>query len=260
MTEIKEKHKQKFKERGITLIALVITIIVLLILAGVAISALTGDSGILSNAEKAKADYKVAEEKELEMIQEWSDMINEKSGNESSEDSSGEGIGDNNNEEVTTISVKDLQINKNDSRALEITLPSSMDASEISYKSSDSTRVYVNDEGKVSGQEAGEATISIIYRGETVATCEVKVIGITIEGNDVELWEGETLQLSVTSTVEGNIIYTSSDETIFTVSNTGLIKAQSIGQAYLTVTCGEYQDVKNVEIYESSAGGGGEWR
>ena len=41
-------------EKGITLIALVITIIVLLILAGVALAMLTGDSGILTNADNAK--------------------------------------------------------------------------------------------------------------------------------------------------------------------------------------------------------------
>ena len=40
--------------RGITLIALVITIIVLLILAGVTIAALSGDNGILQNGTKAK--------------------------------------------------------------------------------------------------------------------------------------------------------------------------------------------------------------
>ncbi len=42
------------KEKGITLIALVITIIVLLILAGVAIATLTGDNGILTKAVSAK--------------------------------------------------------------------------------------------------------------------------------------------------------------------------------------------------------------
>ena len=41
-------------EKGITLIALVITIIVLLILAGVSISMLTGENGILNQAAKAK--------------------------------------------------------------------------------------------------------------------------------------------------------------------------------------------------------------
>ncbi len=41
-------------QRGITLIALVITIIVLLILAGVSIAMLTGNNGILSNAREAQ--------------------------------------------------------------------------------------------------------------------------------------------------------------------------------------------------------------
>lgn len=41
--------------KGITLIALVITIIVLLILAGITIAMLTGENGILSNATKSKA-------------------------------------------------------------------------------------------------------------------------------------------------------------------------------------------------------------
>lgn len=54
--------KQKKRSRGITLIALVITIIVLLILAGVSISMLTGENGILDRTTKTvdetiKGDY-----------------------------------------------------------------------------------------------------------------------------------------------------------------------------------------------------------
>ena len=47
-------------QRGITLIALVITIIVLLILAGVSIAMLTGDNGILSNADRAGRETAIA--------------------------------------------------------------------------------------------------------------------------------------------------------------------------------------------------------
>ena len=47
--------KERLKtHKGITLIALVITIIVLLILAGVTIATLTGDNGILTKAQNAK--------------------------------------------------------------------------------------------------------------------------------------------------------------------------------------------------------------
>ena len=48
------KKSQLKQNKGITLIALIITIIVLLILAGVTIAALSGPNGILSNADKAK--------------------------------------------------------------------------------------------------------------------------------------------------------------------------------------------------------------
>lgn len=51
-------------QKGITLIALVITIIVLLILAGVAIAMLTGDNGIITNAQKSRSNttYRTADE------------------------------------------------------------------------------------------------------------------------------------------------------------------------------------------------------
>ena len=47
--------KLKFESnRGITLIALVITIIILLILAGISISMLTGENGLIKNARKGQ--------------------------------------------------------------------------------------------------------------------------------------------------------------------------------------------------------------
>ena len=59
---IKNTIKQK---QGITLIALVITIIVLLILAGITIATLTGDNGLLTKAGKAKETAEIGEEKEI---------------------------------------------------------------------------------------------------------------------------------------------------------------------------------------------------
>ena len=50
--------------KGITLIALVITIIVLLILAGVSLATLTGENGILGQANKAKTESTIGKEKE----------------------------------------------------------------------------------------------------------------------------------------------------------------------------------------------------
>ena len=59
---------KRLNNKGITLIALVITIIVLLILAGVTIATLTGENGILTRASDAKVETRgatVEEEKEL---------------------------------------------------------------------------------------------------------------------------------------------------------------------------------------------------
>ena len=60
---MKEKEQLK-KENAITLIALLITIIVLLILAGVTIAALTGDNGIITRANQAKEETEKAGAKE----------------------------------------------------------------------------------------------------------------------------------------------------------------------------------------------------
>ncbi len=51
-------------KRGITLIALIVTIIVLLILAGVTIATLTGENGILTKANTAKIETAIGSVKE----------------------------------------------------------------------------------------------------------------------------------------------------------------------------------------------------
>ena len=60
---MKFKGKMR-KKQGITLISLVVTIIVLLILAGVTIAALTGENGILNRAAEAKEKTEEAQRKE----------------------------------------------------------------------------------------------------------------------------------------------------------------------------------------------------
>jgi len=54
------KDYRLMKNRGITLIALVVTIIVLLVLAGISISMLTGQNGILNRASEAKEKTEIA--------------------------------------------------------------------------------------------------------------------------------------------------------------------------------------------------------
>ena len=64
------------KNKGITLIALVITIIVLLILAGVSIAMLTGQNGILTQAQKAKSETENAAKNEAAILDEYNKYLN----------------------------------------------------------------------------------------------------------------------------------------------------------------------------------------
>ena len=71
---MKRKKREKHT-RGITLIALVITIIVLLILAGVSIATLTGENGILTQAQNAKNETEEAEAQEKEELKNQNSLI-----------------------------------------------------------------------------------------------------------------------------------------------------------------------------------------
>ena len=57
--------KEKFKNKGITLIALIITIIVMLILTGVTLSITLGDNGLVNKAKEATTQTQVAMDREL---------------------------------------------------------------------------------------------------------------------------------------------------------------------------------------------------
>ena len=65
------------KEKGITLIALVITIIVLLILAGITIASLSGENGILTRAQEARNKTIEAQEQEEQTLKEMEDYMDE---------------------------------------------------------------------------------------------------------------------------------------------------------------------------------------
>ena len=63
------------KQKGITLIALVITIIILLILAGVSIAMLTGENGILKKAQLAKEITDQKQEEENDILKQYEDLL-----------------------------------------------------------------------------------------------------------------------------------------------------------------------------------------
>lgn len=79
------KSKKKKLNEGITLIALVVTIVVLLILAGVSIQMLGGEDGIITQAVEAKDKNKIEAIKERINLWKTNEKINELAGGSSTE-------------------------------------------------------------------------------------------------------------------------------------------------------------------------------
>lgn len=77
---MKRRTKKFDRNKGITLIALVITIVVLLILAGVTIATLTGDNGLLKRAQDAKNKTEQAQKDEQNILNNYEDKLNEYTG------------------------------------------------------------------------------------------------------------------------------------------------------------------------------------
>ena len=69
-------NKQMLKQKGITLVALVITIVILLILAGISIAQLTGN-GLFKNAKLAKEKYENEQSREKSTLGDYEDTINQ---------------------------------------------------------------------------------------------------------------------------------------------------------------------------------------
>ena len=65
---MEQKEKKRQTNKGITLIALVVTIVVLIILATVSINTVLGDNGIISRAQKARDSYSNSQKSEDEQM------------------------------------------------------------------------------------------------------------------------------------------------------------------------------------------------
>lgn len=72
-------QKKIKKESGITIVALVVTIIVLIILAGISISLLLGENGIVTKAKQAKENTELAKTEEERQLNELYEQLDKQS-------------------------------------------------------------------------------------------------------------------------------------------------------------------------------------
>lgn len=164
-------------KNGITLIALVITIIVLLILAGVSISLVTGDNGIATKAREASSQTQIAKEQEEKDLQKIYNFIDDAendnlSGGDTETDGSDETTGDN----ETDGSDETTEDNENEA-ALEVSLNCTLEGGYF-------TLGYI---------VSGDVTISNVKEEDYPLTIEYYV--------DNELYDSETLTTGTTTSI-----------------------------------------------------------
>ena len=272
--------KQNLKERvkskkGVTLIALVITIIVLLILAGVTIATLTGDNGILTKAQSTKIQSERASIKEQIELAVVASRINDNLDasidttvletelneiNGLNIESKGQGDDlpwtvtakgfkfqikeDGTIEEVNGISLSatKLKIITGETETINATLTEGVTGT-ITWESSNNSLVTVNNGTVTAVGNSGTVTIKAKC-GSYEATCEVtivqKVTKITLSASSTTVKEGSTLQLTIgTEPSSGEIEkieFSSSKESVATVSNSGVVTGVAVGNATITAT------------------------
>jgi len=149
--------------------------------------------------------------------------------------------------EVTGVSLNKttLSLNIGQSEQLSATVtPNDATDKSVTWSTSDTNIAIVN-QGLVTGVAAGTATITA-KAGSKTATCSVTVVsssvvtGVTLSVNTLNLAVGANGQLTATvqpsNAANKSVTWTTSDSSIATVTQDGLVKGVAAGTATITVT------------------------
>ena len=138
---------------------------------------------------------------------------------------------------------------RNTVRLLSTLKPDNAGSKDVFFTSSDETVAYVDGDGVVTGLEAGEVTITCasVSNPSVKDTCTVTVHrmadNVYILGDAWGLTPGDKVQLegSVYPSTADNtsLIWQSSDESVASVSQTGLLEAHAIGECTVTATAAD---------------------
>lgn len=149
-----------------------------------------------------------------------------------------------------TISSPNLTLTVGQTERLTATIiPENATSKALEWRSSDETIAAVDEYGLVSAHNAGNCQIIVKTRNESnlSATCDVIVIkpevlvsSISLSPSSVEGKEGEQIQITATIHPEDatnkTIVWSSSDESVATVDDTGLISLLKMGTAVITAS------------------------
>ena len=261
-------NTKKKNARGITLIALVITIIVLLILAGVTINALSGENGILKRATQAKS--KTGRSNALEQINlaiitartEGLGQVDKKvlrdeitkagmTVKTDGDDLPWEVVSDKYifriNEDYTVeeisgigLSKKEIKLASGENETITATLTEGVTGT-ITWESADKNVATVEN-GKITVVgTTGSTTITAKVEGtDYEATCKVSIIQkvTSITASNVTVGKNQTAKIEVTTTPTGlveDLTYASDTPSIATVAEDGTVTGVATGSATITI-------------------------
>ncbi len=114
---------------------------------------------------------------------------------------------------------------------------------ELTWTSSDESIVTVDSTGLIKGVAEGTASI-VVMIGDVIKTCEVtvyeQVTSVSLNKSAIDMSLEETFQLTATvrpsNATDQTITWKSSDESVATVDENGLVTAKAFGTAVITVT------------------------
>ena len=161
---------------------------------------------------------------------------------------------------ATSIAAKNVpsKINAGETTKLEASVyPSNAEDKTISWESSDTSVLTVSSTGSLTAVGVGTATITAkTSRGTskkfTITVNEVMAESISIANNDTEILIEDTQALECEfapeNTTDKTIVWTTSDESVISVSADGEITANKLGTATITATHKELTDSIAIEV------------
>ena len=150
-----------------------------------------------------------------------------------------------------TVNPTSLDLFVGDETVIDATLTPG-DAGNVSFTSSDDSIVIVDNKGNVIANGKGQSIITISFDGDNkYAAAENKTVtvdvslndaSVTVDNNTLDLKVDETYQINATKhpdTILLDITYKSSNNTIATVDEKGIVTALGEGTAIITVEVGD---------------------
>ncbi len=151
--------------------------------------------------------------------------------------------------ESVSLDRTEYEMTEGDTATLVATIkPDNATNKNVSWSSSDESIATVSDEGKVTAIKAGTAVITVTTEdGNKTAECSITITSkvypvesVSLDRTEYEMTEGDTATLVATikpdNATNKNVSWSSSDESIATVSGEGMVTAIKAGTAVITVT------------------------